>query len=63
VHFHVLHFHALQVGPSLSGHPYGKGRFWGKGAPIVKYMDFLHELCKKTAELIDLPFGLCTRVG
>jgi len=30
---------------------------------IVKYSHFLRELYKKTAEPIDLPFGLWTRVG
>ena len=41
-----------QVGPGnhvLDGVqiPHGKGQFWGKGAPIVKYIwTFCHELCE-----------------
>ena len=42
---------------------HGKGQFWGKGVPVVKYRDFLPWAVPKTAELIDLPFGLWTRVG
>jgi len=34
----------------------------GKGEPIVKYRDLCHALCK-TAELMEIPFGMCTRVG
>ena len=30
--------HKLDGGP---GSPHGKGQFWGKGVPIVKYKDFL----------------------
>jgi len=41
---------------------HGKGQFWGKGAPIVKYRDTA-VTCTKTAEPIDLPFGLWSRVG
>ena len=44
--------------------PHEKGQFWGKGLPIVKYLDFLLIVsCAETAEPIDLPFGLLTRVG
>jgi len=26
--------------------PHGKGKFWEKEAPVVKYMTFCRELCK-----------------
>jgi len=35
--------------------PPWEGQFLGKGAQLVKYRDFN---CTKTAEPIDLPFGL-----
>ena len=40
--------------------PHGKGQFWAKRSPIVKYRDFCAVNCAKTAEHIDLPFGLWT---
>jgi len=43
--------------------PHGKGEFWGKEVPIVKYRDLLSWAVQKTAEMIDLPFGLRTWVG
>jgi len=42
--------------------PHKKGQFWGEGSPIVEYGDFAVS-CAETAEMIDLPFGLWTRVG
>jgi len=42
--------------------PHGKGKFWGKGAPIVQYR-LSAVTCAKSAELIDLPFRLWTLVG
>jgi len=38
-----------------------KGAIWGKGSPILKYRDFVVS-CAETAEPIDLPFELWTRV-
>jgi len=37
-------------------------RGWGKGRPIVKHRDTAAVICAKTAEPIDLPFGLWTLV-
>jgi len=51
--------HVLDAGPD----PPWKGAIWGKGSPTVKYRDFLTVSCAETAEPIDLPFGLWTRVG
>jgi len=36
--------------------PHGKGQFWVKGAPIVKYRDSLPS-CAKTAEPIEMLIG------
>jgi len=40
--------------------PHGKGAILreGKGCPIVKYRDTLRSPVKKTAEPIEIPFGL-----
>jgi len=56
------------VGPRnrvLDGDPnplYKRGNFdGGKRGPSVKYSDLLP--CAKMAELIEMPFGTCTRFG
>ena len=41
--------------------PKVKGQFWGKWRPIVKYRDTTVS-CAKNAELIEIPFGMKTRV-
>jgi len=43
--------------------PRGKGQFWGKRAPIVKYIRHSAVTCAKTAEPIVMPFGLSARYG
>jgi len=35
----------------------------GKGRPTVKYMDTLRSLSAKTAESIEMPFGLWARMA
>jgi len=50
--------HVLDGGP----HPPENGQFWGRGRPIVKYGDTA-VICAKTAEPIEMPFGLWTRLG
>ena len=40
----------------------GRGNFEGKGHPIVKYRDTTG-ICAKTAEPIEMPFGLWTWMG
>jgi len=40
-----------------------EGAILGERVPIVKYADFLPSSFGKTAEPIDLPFGLWTRLG
>jgi len=35
-----------------------KGQFWGKGSPIVKYMDFLPWAVQKGLISVDMPFGM-----
>ena len=49
--------HVLDGGPDP---PHGKGQFWGKGAPIVKYRDSA-VTCAKIAEPIVMQFGLWAR--
>jgi len=51
--------HVLDGGPD----PYGKGQFWGKGRPLQIIGIHSAVSCAKTAEPIDLPFGLWTQVG
>ena len=34
-----------------------------KGRPVVKYIGHSTVICAKTAEPIEMPFGLWTRVG
>ena len=53
---HVLD--GVQVSP-------GKGQFCvGKGCPILKYRNTLRSVvCGKTAELIEMAFGLWTRIS
>jgi len=53
--------HALDGGPDT----HRKGQCLGKEEPIVSIGTFCRELWKsgRTAEQIDLPFGLWTRVG
>ena len=43
--------------------PHVKGNFEEKGCPIVKYRDALSCICTKTAEPIEMPFGIWTLVG
>ena len=43
--------------------PHDKGQFWGKGSPIAQVQGLSAVSCAETAEPIDLPFGLWTRVG
>jgi len=53
--------HVLHWGPDSHMR---KGNFGGKESPIVKYRDFLpYVSCAETAEPIDLPFVLWSRVG
>ena len=40
-----------------------RGNFLGKGRPIVKYTDTLRSSVPKTAEPIEMPFGLWARMG
>jgi len=40
-----------------------RDNFEGEGAPIVKYRSLSAVTCAKTAEPIDVPFGLWTRIG
>ena len=49
----------IKLGPDLSME---RGNFKGEGWPIVKYMDTV-VTCAKTAEPIEMPFGLCARTG
>jgi len=43
--------------------PHGKGQFfWGKGHPFVKFGDTT-VICAKTAELVEIPFGLWVWMG
>ena len=42
--------------------PMGRGNFEGKRRPTVKYRDVLLVSCAKTAEPIEMPFGLSIRV-
>jgi len=52
--------HVLDGGPDP---PIGRGNFEGKkGFPIVKYRD-IAVICAKTAEPIEMPFGLWARIG
>ena len=44
-------------------YPHGNGQFWGIGVPICKVQGLFGVSCAKTAEPIDLPFGLWTPVG
>jgi len=39
-----------------------RGNFGGEGRPVVKYNDTA-VICAKTAEPIEMPFGLWSRVG
>ena len=41
----------------------GRGNFEGAGRPIVKYRDNLRTSVGKTAEPIEMPFGLWARMG
>ena len=50
--------HVLDEGPNL---PMGSGNFWGNEEPIVSTGTFSRERAR-TAEPIDFPFGLWTRV-
>ena len=44
--------------------PTGRGNFeGGKGRPIVKYRDTLRSSVQKTAEPIEMPFGLWAWMG
>jgi len=53
--------HVLDGGPDP---PIGRGNFQQKrGRPIVKYADTLRSSVRKTAEPIEMPFGLWARVG
>ena len=49
----------LYVGPD----PQWEGAIWEKEAAYCKVYGLSAVSCAKTAELIDLPFGLWTRVG
>jgi len=53
--------HALDRGAD----PPCEGQFWGKGRPIVMYGYWVHSMviCAKTAQPIDMPFGLWARTG
>jgi len=56
-----LRNHALDGRPHS---PLGRGNFEeGKGRPIVKYRDTLHSAVQKTAEPIEMLFGLLTRAS
>ena len=51
--------HVLDGGPDP---PIGRGNFEGKkGFPIVKYRD-IAVICAKTAEPIEMPYGLWARM-
>jgi len=42
----------------------GRGNFEGKGQPPVKYRTLcVAVICAKTAEPIEMPFGIWTQVG
>jgi len=41
----------------------GRGNFGGKKAPIAKYRDTLQSSYAKTAEPIEMSFGLWLRMG
>jgi len=47
----------VQIGPSNHKIPYGKGQFWGKGAPTVKYRDFLPWAVQKQLNWSTCRFG------
>jgi len=52
--------HVLDKGP----HPHGKGQFWGgKRRHIVQYRHTLPSSVKKTAEPIEMSFGLWAQIG
>ena len=56
------------MGPREPCIRWGPGPPWegailrGKGRPIVKYKDTA-VICSKTAEVIEMPFGLSARIG
>jgi len=41
----------------------GRGILGGNGCPIVKYRDTLRSSVQKTAEAIEMPFELWSRIG
>ena len=51
--------HVLDGGPD----PHGKGNFEGKGASHCKVEGHSAVICAKTAEPIEMPFGLWARMG
>jgi len=52
--------HVLDGGPDP---PMGRGNFWGKGASHCKVREYSTFICAKTAEPIEMPFGLWARMG
>jgi len=57
--FGELKFHTLDEGPDS---PMERGNFWEKGASHCKVQGHSTVICAKTAEPIEMPFGLWARI-